>query len=95
MRLPEGHSADGLRAVILETRWTPVHDDHGDVDQTVFDWYPIRPGARLMSDGTGRAAEFECHPDEWVEAIRWLICDAEVQQAIGRGASAELQMIRC
>jgi hypothetical protein len=35
--------------------------------------------ARLMSDGTGRPAEFECHPDEGVEAIRWLICDAEVQ----------------
>ena len=52
--------------------------------QTVLDWYPIRPGARLMSDGTGRAAEFECHPDERVEAIRWLICEAEVQQAIGR-----------
>ena len=37
-----------------------------------------------MFDGTGRAAEFECHPDERVEAIRWLICEAEVQQAIGR-----------
>ena len=52
--------------------------------QTVSDWYPIRASARLISDGTGRAAEFECHPDERVEAIRWLICEAEVQQAIGR-----------
>jgi putative DNA primase/helicase len=52
--------------------------------QTVLDWYSIRAGARLMFDGTGRAAEFECHPDERVEAIRWLICEAEVQQAIGR-----------
>ena len=52
--------------------------------QTVSDWYPIRASARLMSDGTGRPAEFECHPDERVEAIRWLICEAEVQQAIGR-----------
>ena len=52
--------------------------------QTVPSWYPIRAGARLMSDGTGRAAEFECHPDERVEAIRCLICEAEVQQAIGR-----------
>ena len=39
--------------------------------QTVLDWYPIRSGARLMSNGTGRAAEFECHPDERVEAIRF------------------------
>ena len=52
--------------------------------QTVSDWSPIRAGARLMSDGAGRPAEFECHPDERVEAIRWLICEAEVQQAIGR-----------
>jgi putative DNA primase/helicase len=52
--------------------------------QTVSDWYPIRASARLISDATGRAAEFECHPDERVEAIRWLICEAEVQQAIGR-----------
>jgi hypothetical protein len=43
-----------------------------------------RASARLMSDGTGRPAEFECHPDERVEAVRWLVCEAEVQQAIGR-----------
>ena len=52
--------------------------------QTVDNWYPVRSGARLMADGTGRFAEFECHPDEQVEAIRWLNCDAEIQQAIGR-----------
>ena len=42
--------------------------------QTVDNWYPVRSGARLMADGTGRFAEFECHPDEQVEAIRWLNC---------------------
>ena len=30
--------------------------------QTVFDWYPIRASARLMSDGTGRAAELNAIP---------------------------------
>jgi hypothetical protein len=52
--------------------------------QKVDNWYPVKPGARLMGDGTGRFAEFECHPDQHVEAVRWLICEAEVQQAIGR-----------
>jgi hypothetical protein len=46
-----------------------------------------------MSDGTGRAAEFECHPDERVEGHRWLICEAEVPGV--SEASAGLQMIRC
>ena len=50
----------------------------------IEDWYPVRAGARLMADGTGRPASFECHPDAQVEAIRWSICEAEVQQAIGR-----------
>jgi hypothetical protein len=52
--------------------------------QTLDDWYPLQAGARLMADGTGRFAEFERHPDDRVEAVRWLICEAEVQQAIGR-----------
>jgi hypothetical protein len=50
--------------------------------QTVSDWYPIRASVRLRSDGTGRLAEFERHPDERVKAIRWLICEAEVQQVL-------------
>jgi len=52
--------------------------------QKVDDWYPVKAGARLMADGTGRFAEFERHPDDRVEAVRWLICEAEIQQAIGR-----------
>ena len=52
--------------------------------ETLEDWYPVRASAHLMSDGTGRAAEFECHPDERVDAVRWLICEAEVRQAVGR-----------
>jgi hypothetical protein len=30
--------------------------------QTVADWCPVPPGARLMADGTGRPAVFDCHP---------------------------------
>ena len=44
----------------------------------------LRPEDDIDFHSFETAAEFECHPDERVEAIRWLICEAEVQQAIGR-----------
>jgi hypothetical protein len=47
-------------------------------------WYGTRAGARLMKDGTGAAAGIVQHHDPAVEAVRWLCCEAEVQQAIGR-----------
>jgi hypothetical protein len=43
-----------------------------------------RAQARLMADGTGTEASLIQHHDQAVEDIRWLCCEAEVQQAIGR-----------
>jgi len=47
--------------------------------------YPKRAVGRLLSDGTGRRALADHHPDELVEGIRFAICEGEVLQAIGRG----------
>jgi hypothetical protein len=49
-------------------------------------FYPVRKGARRMTDGTGRAVgAVAYHPDALAEAVRWASCEAELVQAIGRG----------
>ena len=49
-----------------------------------FNWYPrIRRGIRL-EDGSGVAVIGERHPDDFCEAIRQQITEAELMQAIGR-----------
>ena len=89
----QGCPGDPPRAVRVSVHGDPVRtrhhgnyagdEDRGDVDQTVFDWYPIRPGAPdVRRHRTGGGIRTRSH--KRVEAIRWLICDAEVQQAIGR-----------
>jgi hypothetical protein len=47
--------------------------------------YPMQAVGRLMSDGTGRRAFAPRHPDPFVEAVRFAICEGEVLQAVGRG----------
>jgi hypothetical protein len=47
--------------------------------------YPMQAVGRLMSDGTGRRALTPRHPDPFVEAVRFAICEGEVLQAVGRG----------
>jgi putative DNA primase/helicase len=47
-------------------------------------WYPKAAVGRLMSDGTGRHAEAERHPDPEAEAVRWAICEAELLQLEAR-----------
>jgi putative DNA primase/helicase len=51
-----------------------------------YDWYPqIKRGIRLVN-GKGVAVDrCDQHPDPFVESIRWLICEAELVQALGRG----------
>jgi bifunctional DNA primase/polymerase-like protein/primase-like protein len=49
-----------------------------------FSWYgPAVHGIRL-ADGSGLAVDADRHPDPVVEDIRWLICEAELIQALGR-----------
>jgi len=48
-------------------------------------WYPKKAVGRLMSDGTGRRALGLGHPDPFVEAVRFSVCEGELLQAIGRG----------
>ena len=55
-----------------------------EADANGFYWYDrVRRVIRLR-DGTGRATYGDQHPDELCESIRWLICEAELIQAIGR-----------
>jgi hypothetical protein len=50
-----------------------------------FQWYDeVRRGVRLRG-GTGVATWGDQHPDPEVEAIRWLVCEGELVQALGRG----------
>jgi len=49
-----------------------------------FTWFdPVQRGIRLR-DGSGVAVQGDQHPDDFCEAIRWQICEAELVQAIGR-----------
>jgi hypothetical protein len=51
---------------------------------TGFAWYqPIKRGIRL-ADGSGIATKGDLHPDPMVEAVRWLVHEGELMQAIGR-----------
>jgi hypothetical protein len=49
-----------------------------------FNWFgQVQRGIRLR-DGSGVAVQGDQHPDDFCEAIRWQICEAELVQAIGR-----------
>jgi hypothetical protein len=49
------------------------------------EWYPKQSVGRLMGDGTGRRALAFRHPDPFVEAVRFAVCEGELLQAVGRG----------
>jgi Bifunctional DNA primase/polymerase, N-terminal/Primase C terminal 2 (PriCT-2) len=49
-----------------------------------FAWYPqVGRGIRL-ADGRGIETKGDRHPDDFVEAVRWQVHEAELVQAIGR-----------
>ncbi len=50
-----------------------------------FHWYERVKRAIRLRDGTGRNTYGDRHPDPFVESIRWLVCEGELMQAIGRG----------
>jgi putative DNA primase/helicase len=47
--------------------------------------YPLVPRGIRMKDGSGVGVMNAQHPDPHAEAVRWVICEAEVIQVIGRG----------
>lgn len=49
------------------------------------EWYPKQAVGRLMRDGAGRRALAFRHPDTFVEAVRFAVCEGELLQAVGRG----------
>jgi putative DNA primase/helicase len=48
-------------------------------------WYPRVPIGIRMRDGRTEVVISHRHPDWRAELVRWLICEAELIQAIGRG----------
>ena len=54
-------------------------------DRNGFHWYDRAKRAIRLRDGTGRATYGDQHPDDFCESVRKLICEAELEQAIGRG----------
>jgi putative DNA primase/helicase len=50
-----------------------------------FDWFDRRDGAIQLRDGTAIKTVVDVHPDPVAEAVRWLINEAELRQAEGRG----------
>ena len=63
---------DRARAIFCDDP-KPIQHLHGQ-------WYPRRRVAR-QGDGYG---EMEYHPDARVEVVRWLMCEGEIMQAVGR-----------
>ena len=52
-------------------------------------WYPKQPVGRLLADNTGRRALTPRHPDPLVEAVRFVVCEGELLQAVGRGRGVQ------
>jgi Bifunctional DNA primase/polymerase, N-terminal/Primase C terminal 2 (PriCT-2) len=50
-----------------------------------FHWYYRRERRIQLRDGSGRPTITDMHPDAEAEAVRWLIHEGELIQAIGRG----------
>jgi hypothetical protein len=50
-----------------------------------FSWYERIKRVIRLRDGTGRATYGDQHPDPFVESVRKQECEAEQEQAIGRG----------
>jgi putative DNA primase/helicase len=48
-------------------------------------WYDETTRALRMADGSAMPVKTAIHPDEFCEAIRWSICEAELMQVVGRG----------
>jgi hypothetical protein len=87
--------ARDVRHLVVISRTSPPPAETELLAETIFgrevkklpahQTYPKRSVGRLLSDGTGRRALADHHPDELVEAVRFAICEGEVLQAIGRG----------
>lgn len=79
--LPKSDSIEGLAGILTGVTPECAVVDHDDDDVLRYD--RVKRGIRLR-DGTGRAVFGHQHPDELCEAIRWLCCEGELVQAIGR-----------
>lgn len=90
------NSMEGVRylAIIGRTLPAPAEVEErawvifGRVGRAIDGWYPRRATVREMRDGSGREADQIYHPDPAAEAVRWLMCEAELIQAVTRGRHA-------
>jgi len=85
----------GVAALLVVSRPLPAPEIVEDGAEIIFGvdvarlparrFYEKKPGVRVMADGTGLTASVLRHPDPHAEAVRWLACEAELIQAVGRG----------
>ncbi len=78
--IPDPYKVEAIAATI-----SGVMPKSVAADADAFAWYERVKRAIRLRDGTGRNTFGDRHPDPLVEAIRWLICEGELVQAIGRG----------
>ncbi len=87
--------ARGTPNLVIVSRPLPGPPEVELMTETIFrcrverlpngEWYPLQGVGRLMSDGSGRRALAFRHPDPFVEAVRFAVCEGELLQAVGRG----------
>ena len=85
----------GVRCLIVIGRTIPSPAVVEEIAETVSgiavrdkvsdDWYPQQRVGIRLADGTGWPVDNDRHPDPLAEAVRYQICEAELEQAIGRG----------
>ena len=77
--IPNPNKVEAIAATLVGAVPKPA-----EADANGFYWYDRAKRVIRLRDGTGRATYGDQHPDELCESIRWLICEAELIQAIGR-----------
>jgi putative DNA primase/helicase len=85
----------GVRCLIVVGRTIPSPSVIEEITETVSgiavnekvsdEWYPQQSVGIRLTDGTGWPVDNDRHPDPLAEAVRYQICEAELEQAIGRG----------
>ncbi len=73
-----GRTLPHFRAI--EDMARAIFDDDEQINEMKRHWYPRR---RVARRGPGFAVG-EYHPDERVEAVRWMVCEGEIMQALAR-----------
>jgi putative DNA primase/helicase len=83
--LPKSGVLEALAATLtgVMPEWTITTEDDEDDDDTSLRYERVKRGIRLKN-GEGIAVHVNQHPNTTCEALRWLACEGELMQALGR-----------